>query len=42
VTEEFTIGIMYRHHFVDEETDIFLTQPDLDGDMVMVTMGWSF
>lgn len=42
LTNSLTAGIMYRHHFLEEEANIFVTNPDLDGGMTLITIGWAF
>lgn len=42
LTDEFTIGAMYRHNFLDEKADIFVNNPDLDGGMYLISIGYSF
>jgi hypothetical protein len=42
VTDSLTAGLMYRHHFMSEDADIYCTNPDLDGGMFLVSLGWSF
>lgn len=41
-TENFFLGAEYRRHFMNEDVDIFIIDPELDCDMFLVTMGWSF
>lgn len=41
-TNELSGGVMYRYHFLDENADIFVANPSLDGGSLMFTLGWSF
>ena len=42
VTDDLSVGFMYRHHFLNESVDIFATNPDLDSDAYLMTLGWIF
>lgn len=41
-TENLTLGVAYRRTFLNQEADIFIIDPELDCNMYLLTLGWSF
>jgi len=42
VIDNLFIGIEYRHNFLNEDVDIFILDPELDCDMYLLSIGFSF
>jgi opacity protein-like surface antigen len=42
LTEDMSLGVFYRRNFLDAEADIFTHDANVDGDLVMFTLGWRF
>jgi len=41
-TEDFAVGAFYRRNFLDSEADIHTYDVNVDGDLLMLTVGWRF
>jgi len=41
-TDELTGGVSYRYYFLDENANLFVTNPELDGGLLMFSIGYSF
>lgn len=42
LTDSLSAGIMYRQNFLDEDADIFVLRPDLNGGTLLFSLGWQF
>jgi hypothetical protein len=41
LNDTISLGLVWRHHFMDDEAEIFVTEPGLDGNMVLLMFGFS-
>jgi len=41
-TDNIFVGVEYRRHFFNQDVDIFIINPELDCEMYMINLGWSF
>lgn len=42
VTDTVTAGLQYRYSFKNEEVEVFSEEPNLDGGLLLFTVGWHF